>query len=335
MINLRKKKEWKQKIIENNPKDIINILLKKQGEEEERKEKEKKEEEKKEENKKEKEKKEELKKEEDNKKEEYKKNETNRKNLKNLYLSPSITLSDILDEDLAGKIDLDEEIKKAIYDQMKSLEDIIIKINKRNNRNPNDRKDNNEEEDSQNDENNKNSENSNSNSNLNKVSNKIEKTNVENELIGSSIDKIPLRFQNAYFQVKSLIIEYMNNYNSVFYQEVFDQFALRLKELYEFKFQKCTEIINEYINKIRENEYLLENDENLSEERKLEIQQIIDSLNEEKNDEIEKFKDEFNREIMDTISELKLNLFKNNSSIQLLEERVKLEIYYILNNSFY
>ena len=37
---------------------------------------------------------------------------------------------------------------------------------------------------------------------------------------------------------------------------------------------------------------------------------------------------------MDKISEFKRNSFKNNSGIQLLEEKVKLDIYSLINEAF-
>ena len=79
----------------------------------------------------------------------------------------------------------------------------------------------------------------------------------------------------------------------------------------------------------------LENDENLDDEKKLEIQQTIDSLNEEQQHQIATIEDEFNRKIIEKISEFKLNTFKNNSGIQLLEEQLKLNIYALINDSFY
>ena len=41
------------------------------------------------------------------------------------------------------------------------------------------------------------------------------------------------------------------------------------------------------------------------------------------------------KEIMDNILEFKLNWFKNDSRIQLLEEKVKLNIYSLINEAFY
>ena len=41
------------------------------------------------------------------------------------------------------------------------------------------------------------------------------------------------------------------------------------------------------------------------------------------------------KEIMDNILEFKLNWFKNDSRIQLLEEKVELNIYSLINETFY
>jgi hypothetical protein len=257
------------------------------------------------------------------KKEEEKKEENKNEIKEN---PPAMNRKSIVDEDVTRKIDLDEEISKSIDDQIKSLKNIITNLSMRktiiNYANNND---NEEDEDSQNDDN------DNSNSNLNKINQNDE----NNELMDSNVDRIPAKFRSTYYQVESLMIEYMNDFNQCFYTDIFEQFSSGLRELYESKYKKYIEIRNEYHNQIKENEYLLENDENLNEEKKLEIQQTIDSLNEEQQHQIATVEDEFNRKIMDKISEFKLNSFKSNSGIQLLEEQVKLNIYSIINDSFY
>ena len=192
--------------------------------------------------------------------------------------------------------------------------------------------DNDNEEDEEN-EDNKDSEKD--NINLNKIIEKKENKDDKEELMDSKIDKIPAKFQSTYYQVESLMNEYMNDFNEFYYKEIFEQFSSQLRELYELKYKKYIEIRNEYHNQIKENEYLLENDENLKEEKKLEIQQTIESLNEEQQHQIDTIEDEFNRKIMDKISEFRLNSSKSNSGIQLLEERIKLDIYSLINESFY
>ena len=318
-IKIEEKEEGKKNI-----ESIINQLMKEQEEEEE----------------------DDIKKEENNKKEEEdkkeKENPKQEENKEDLIfnkiiensepkdLPPFMSRTSIVDEDLIKKMEPDEEISKSITEQIQSLKDIIKNLNK-----PKSQKDNendNDNEEDEDDESNKNSEHSNSNSNLNKIS---EKNEGENGLIDKNFDKIPAKFRSTYYQVESLMIDYMNNFNEFFYQDIFEQFSSGLKELYELKYKKYIEIRNEYHNQIKENEYLLENDENLTEEKKLEIQQTIDSLNEEQQHQIDTIEDEFNRKIMDKISEFRLNSFKSNSGIQLLEERIKLDIYSLINDSFY
>ena len=79
---------------------------------------------------------------------------------------------------------------------------------------------------------------------------------------------------------------------------------------------------------------MLEIDDNLTKEKKEEIQQTIESLNEEQQHQIDVVEDEFNKKISDKIAEFKLNAFKHNSGIQLMEERVKFEIYSLINEAF-
>ena len=270
------------------------------------------------------------------KKEDKKEEENDNKILDNsepLEPPPTMGRKSIVDEDIIRKIQTDEEITKSIDEEIKSLKNIIDNLKARkticNIVNPIDNdneNDNEEDEDSQNDENNINTD-----SNINTNS----KNDNKNELMDTNIDKIPAKFQSTYYEVESLMIEYMNDFNTFFYSDIFEQFSSGLKELYESKYQKYIEIRNEYHNQIKENEYLLENDENLNEEKKTEIQQTIDSLNEEQQHQIATVEDEFNRKIIDKISEFKLNSFKSNSGIQLLEEQVKLNIYSIINDSFY
>ena len=245
-------------------------------------------------------------------------------------IPPIMNRASIVDEDMTRKIEPDEEISKSIEEQIQSLKKIISKFSKFKNQIENDKENEEEEEDSQNEESNKNSEYSNSNTNLNKVS----KNDSEHGLLYSNLDDIPAKFMSTYYQIESFMIEYMNNFNEFFYHDVFEQFSSGLKELYESKYNKYIEIRNEYHNQIKENEYLLENDDNLNEEKKLEIQQTIDSLNEEQQHQIDTIEDEFNRKIIEKISEFKLNSFKNNSGIQLLEEQLKLNIYSLINDSF-
>jgi len=119
----------------------------------------------------------------------------------------------------------------------------------------------------------------------------------------------------------------MDEFNHYYYKDIFEQFASKLKEIYDQKYTKYIEVSVEYHTQIKKNEHILENTDNLSEEKKEEIQQIIDSLKDEQQNQIAKIEDEFNRLIVAKVNEFKLNSFKNNSGIQLMEEQLKLDIY--------
>ena len=342
------KKEEENKI-EEEKKEEGNKIEEEKKEEENKIEEEKKEEEnkieeekKEEENKKVEEKKEEENKIVEEKKEDKNVNNSNEKeedskeiNILESFepnsLPPTMNRTSILDEDMIRKIKPDDEISKSIEDQIKYLQNMVSNLVTEDVQNKNDN-DNDNEDDEEN-EDNKDSEKD--NINLNKIIEKKENKNDKEELIDSKINKIPAKFQSTYYQVESLMNEYMNDFNEFYYKEIFEHFSSQLRELYELKYKKYIEIRNEYHTQIKENEYLLDNDENLNEEKKTEIQQTIDSLNEEQQHQIATIEDEFNRKIIDKISEFKLNSFKKNSGIQLMEEQVKLDIYSLINDSFY
>ena len=150
-----------------------------------------------------------------------------------------------------------------------------------------------------------------------------------------SKDDIPPIFQETLALVEEKMNEYVVNLKNHLFKEAFDDFSVKLKELYDSKYKKYIMVNNEYHSSITENEYLLENDENLTEEKKTEIQSIIDSLKEEQKDQIDKIVDEYNNNIILLINEFKQNSFRKNTSVQLLEEQLKLDIYSIINESFY
>ena len=215
--------------------------------------------------------------------------------------------------EILEKINPDQEIKSSIESQILSLQSIISHLDSK--YLPQNEVDIEEEEDS---------EFSSSNQNLIKIKN-------NNNLI----DKIPIKYQEIFSYIENIINSYLNDFNKFFYKDIFEQFSLDLQELYEMKYKKYIEVRNEYHNQIKENEYLLENDDNLTNEKKEEYQQTIESLNEEQQHQIGVIEYEFNKKIIDKISEFKRNSFKNNNGIQLLEEKVKLDVYSLINEAFY
>ena len=205
----------------------------------------------------------------------------------------------IENENVLRDIEPDEEIKKSIEEKMQLLNSL--------------KSENELEEDS----------NFQSSSNLPVITNKI------------NMDDIPPIFQETLIEVKEKVKEFINSLKDKFYKETFEDFSLKLKELYDSKYDKYIMINNEYHSSIIEKEHLLETEENLNEKKKIEIQSIIDSLKEEQKDQIDKIVDEYNNNIILLINEFKQNSFKRNASIQLLEEQLKLDVYTMINDSFY
>ena len=149
------------------------------------------------------------------------------------------------------------------------------------------------------------------------------------------VDEIPVKFQETYNEVEKLINKYVKDLNNHFYKDTFEVFSLELKDLYDKKYKKYIEVSNEYHNNIKESEYHLENDENISEEEKLIMPQIIDSLKEEQKDQIDKITDEYNELIDKKINDFKMTFYKKDFGINLMEEQLKLDIYTMINEAFY
>ena len=209
------------------------------------------------------------------------------------------------EENVIRNISLDDEIQKIVEEKMKKLENL----------NSTD-KDNKIDDDSSDDEASNNAE------------NQIKQTKV-------NIDDIPVKFQETYTEVEIIMDRYVKDLNKHFYKDTFEIFTLELKDLYDKKYNKYIEVNKEYHNSIKEKEYQLDNDENLNEEKKAEIQQIIDSLKEEQKDQIDKITDEYNELIDKKISDYKMTFFKKDCEINLMEEQLKLDIYTMINESFY
>ena len=224
----------------------------------------------------------------------------------------------IVDEkNLVRDIDLDDVIVEAVEKKMKRIED-LNKIKDPNNNNNND-KGNEEASEGQTDE-------------ISSISNTLGNPIQDLRL---TLDDIPLKFQETYTEVEIKMNRYVKDLNNHFYKDTFEMFSLELKELYDKKYKKYVEVNNEYHASITENEYQLDNDNNLTEEQKLEIQNIIDSLKEEQKDQIDKITDEYNQMIDSKIRDFKQTFFKKDCGINLMEEQLKLDIYTMINEAYY
>ena len=78
----------------------------------------------------------------------------------------------------------------------------------------------------------------------------------------------------------------------------------------------------------------MKNDETLTNEKKKKFNKLLNLWIKNNNIKLMLLKN-LKKEIMDNILEFKLNWFKNDSRIQLLEEKVELNIYSLINEAFY
>ncbi len=148
-----------------------------------------------------------------------------------------------------------------------------------------------------------------------------------------SLDNIPPKFQNSYLKINNKINQYIDDFNTFFYKDIFENFFLKLKRLVDEKYNKYIEISTTYHSQIKEFEYLCEDETN--EDKKNDILFTIDSLKEEQQHEIGKIEDYYNGVISAKIKEFKLTSCKTNPGLELMEEKLKLDIYTIINEIFY
>ena len=167
---------------------------------------------------------------------------------------------------------------------------------------------------------------------INENPEKEEEINKE-KTIQFSLENIPLKFQNSYLKINNKINQYIQDFNTFFYKDIFENFFLKLKRLVDEKYKKYIEISSLYHSQIKEFEFLCEDETN--EDKKKDILFTIDSLKEEQQHEISKIEDLYNGIISAKIKEFKLTSCKTNPGLELMEEKLKLDIYTIINESFY
>lgn len=150
-----------------------------------------------------------------------------------------------------------------------------------------------------------------------------------------NIEQIEPEFRHIFLKIFAKMNEYVDALNKYFYTEMFDNFYIKLKELYKEKYEKYLKINDEYFCNIKENEFLIDNNDKIDSVEKTQIQNIIDCLKEEQKDQTNEILDEYNRNISNLINDYKQNALQKNVGVQLLEEQLKLDVYTLINEAFY
>ena len=145
------------------------------------------------------------------------------------------------------------------------------------------------------------------------------------------ISEIPTRYQEVCDSIENKINKYMNEFNELFYKEIFQNFFLELKKLIDEKYDKYIEISTNYHSQIKENEFLIDPDS--PSEYQEAIKQSIELLKEDQEHQIGIIEFQYNSLITQKISDFKLSSFKSNIGLQLIEEQLKLDIYQIINEA--
>ena len=212
---------------------------------------------------------------------------------------PARKRKSIVDENVIREIELDEDIRNITKEKMQSLENLLDDID------------------------------SGSESNFTSTASLPSVSKAVN------IEQMPAVFQPYFTKIEEKIKSYCEGLHTNYYNEIFENFSIKLKELYDEKYKKYIQVNNEYHSSIIENEFKYENEEKIDENEKNHIKNIIESLKEEAKDQIDKILDEYNSNISILIDDFKHNCFKKNIGIQLRQEQLKLDIYTIINEAFY
>lgn len=114
-----------------------------------------------------------------------------------------------------------------------------------------------------------------------------------------------------------------------FYSNVIHRLLDNIERLNDERIKKYTDMCRIYNNQIKEMEFLINEDDQHAES----IASILDSLKEEKQQELDRMESHYMNLIDDSIQNFKQFGIKNNSSVQLLEEKLKLDIVSQINKA--
>lgn len=131
--------------------------------------------------------------------------------------------------------------------------------------------------------------------------------------------------ERGFLDIKQTLDNYVNEFNSVFYKEVFKKYVKKSKQMMEDKFNKYIEIAKMYTKQIKEIQSQLSILDQESEGAKM-LFSVIESLKEEQQNELDILEDEFNGKIADYQNEFKKNTFKTDPAITLIEEKFRLSM---------
>lgn len=132
--------------------------------------------------------------------------------------------------------------------------------------------------------------------------------------------------------IKETIEYFISDFNKYFYEHLFQKFVEQIQKITDEKYHKYIEISKNYHSQIKEMEFLIASANEEDNSHKDSLQVILDALREEQQHELDRIEDYYNKLINDAYSNFKNFGFKNNSGIQIIEEKFKLDTFNMMND---
>ena len=132
--------------------------------------------------------------------------------------------------------------------------------------------------------------------------------------------------QKGFLEIKELLDNYVNNFNTFFYNELFSRFAKQTKTLMDEKFNKYIEITKMYQNQIQDIKSQMNEISNVDSQEYKALENAIESLKEEQRNELDVIEDEYNQKIDNAQKHFRQNEFKTHPGVLLLEEQFRLNM---------
>lgn len=140
---------------------------------------------------------------------------------------------------------------------------------------------------------------------------------------------INTKFSKLFENVDTHLSEYSYDFCRHFFSSVFQRFSETVNHIMNEKYKKYTETCQIYQTQIKEMEFLINEDDQHQDS----IMLIVDSLKEEKQQELQRMEDHYQNLIEEAIANFKSFGIKNNSGIELQEEKMKLEMFNMINDA--
>jgi len=138
------------------------------------------------------------------------------------------------------------------------------------------------------------------------------------------------KHKQMFHDIKETIEYFISDFNQYFYEHLFQKFIEQIQKITDEKYLKYIEISKNYHSQIKEVEFLINSEDD--NDRKDSLQVILDALKEEQQHELDRIEDHYNKLVNDAYSNFKNFGFKNNSGIQIIEEKFKLDTFNMMND---